>query len=46
MLSFGTIISLEIDKTHTKDQHHHMCQDQEADAEGHELGTPKNLYLD
>ena len=34
--------SLEIEETRPKDQHHHMCQDQEADAEGQESARPNN----
>ena len=45
ILSFGAIISANIfrnRRNHTKDQHHHMYQDQEVDAEGEESGRPKN----
>ena len=33
--------SLEIEEVHPKDQHLHMCQVQEAYAEGQESGKPK-----
>ena len=45
LLNFGAIISTTIfinRETHPRDQHPHMCQDQEADAGGQEFRIPNN----